>query len=247
MPWPSTWHRPVSPIDHHRRPFQTDRKISAIQSRADARHWANRRVDPGIAAAGPARVRAATWGDLARVSALYNQPTLDWLIKDYPRRVFRDQRYEGHFRQGWLAARAGRGHTLVLENPLRRIVGISCAIEGESFFEQHVLTFDCWACPAYLPQLPDLIAALVEQAATGATEVIQTWVAASDGERQSLLSSAGFREEARLANCLRLGNDRDDLLVYALSLNRRMPPARPPSAYYGARPAFRDTESPGAS
>jgi ribosomal protein S18 acetylase RimI-like enzyme len=193
-----------------------------------------------FADAGAARVRPATWGDLARVAALYNRPAPDWLIKDYhaPRRVFRDVRYESHYLRVWLPASKDRGVALVLENPRRRVVGFAAAVEADSYHEQHVQLLDFWACPAYLEQVPALLAAVAERAAAQRTEVLQAYVAACDHEKQRLLEAAGFEREACLRGRLRVGDQRVDLLVYARFLGRTETPAHPPESYYGARHAF---------
>jgi GNAT superfamily N-acetyltransferase/RimJ/RimL family protein N-acetyltransferase len=191
-----------------------------------------------FAPAGPATVRPATWGDIARVSALYNQPEPGWLIKDYPRRVFRGMRYESHYIRVWKPASEGRGVALVLENPLRRVVGIASLVEVDSFYEQHVQVLDFWACPAYLGQLPDLVAAIIEQADQGNAELLEARVAESDVAKRQVLRASGFSEEARLRDRLRLDDERLDLLVYSRSCARRTQPAHPLASYYGARPPF---------
>ena len=193
-----------------------------------------------FAPAGPATVRDATWGDLARAAALYNQPLPDWLVKDYhaPRRVFRDVRYESHYLRVWKPASEGRGCLLVLENPRRRVVGIASAVETDSFYEQHVRLVDCWACPAYLDALPGLLDALAERAAGGGAEVLQAFLAASDRAKEDAFLAAGFRHEARLRDRLRTGvpgAERVDLLVLSRFLGRGGGPARPPGSYYGGR------------
>jgi GNAT superfamily N-acetyltransferase len=188
-----------------------------------------------FADAGPARVRPTVWGDLARVSALYNQPTPDWLVKDYPRRVFRDVRYESHFLRVWKPSREGRGTALVLENPAWRVVGIGSAIEVDSFIEQHVQVVDFWACPAYVGQLPDLLAALVQTAREGSAEILEAHVAAVDTTKQQLLEAVGFREEGRRRGRLRAGEERVDLGIYSLDFGRRLPPTHPPGEYYGGQ------------
>lgn len=192
-----------------------------------------------FADAGPARARPGTWGDLARVSALYNQPEPDWLIKDYPRRVFRAMRYEGHYRQVWKPSGEGRGQLLVLENPRGHLVGLASLVEVDSFFEQHVRVLECWACPAYLPQLPALIEMLVDEAAHLGVEMVQAQVAEPDATKRAILAAAGLREEARLAARLRLGDERADLLIYSRLLGRGAGPTHPFGGYYGARPPWR--------
>jgi L-amino acid N-acyltransferase YncA len=190
--------------------------------------------------AGPATIRDATWGDLARVAALYNQPAPDWLVKDYhaPRRVFRDGRYESHYLRVWKPARDGRGCLLVLETSRGTVVGIASAVETETFYEQHVHLVDGWACPAYLDVLPALLGALAERAAEGGAEVLQAWVAAGDTAKAEAFRRAGFEVEARLRDRLRTdeaGQGRADLLVYSRFLGRQGAPRHALETYYGAR------------
>jgi GNAT superfamily N-acetyltransferase len=182
---------------------------------------------------GPAKVRPVIWGDLARLAALYNQPTPDWLIKDYPRRVFRDVRYESHFLRVWKPARDGRGTALVLENPAQRVVGIASSIELDSYVEQHVQMVDVWACPAYLSQLPDLLTAVVQVAREGTAEILEAYVAVVDATKRQVLEAVGFQEEARLRGRLSVEGERVDLCVYSLSIRGPVTPAHRPGAYYG--------------
>ena len=201
-----------------------------------------------FAAAGAATARPGTWADLARVSALYNQPQPDWLLKDYhaPRRVFRDVRYESHYIRVWKPASQGRGALMVLENPLRRVTGLAATVEAESYYEQHVHLLDFFVCPAYLSQASELLEATVERAATVGAEIVQVGVAEVDRDKQRLLAEAGFREEARLPDRLRSGgpgdgsaaDGRTDLLVFGRHLPRRPRVAHPRETYYGARRPF---------
>ena len=191
-----------------------------------------------FADAGSARIRPGEWGDIARVSALYNQPEPTWLIKDHPRRVYRDMRYESHYIRVWKPASEGRGVVLVLENPLQRIVGIVSAADIDSFYEQHVAVVDFWGCPAYLQQLPELLATLAQNAAQRGTELLQASIAECDQEKRQLLESAGFSETARLRDRLREGDQRFDLLIYERQLSPQEQISHPLASYYGARPAF---------
>jgi len=187
---------------------------------------------------GPARIRPGTWGDIARVSTLYNQPQPDWLIKDYPRRVFRDMRYESHYVRVWKAVRDGRGLALVLENPLRRVVGIVSLLEVDSFYEQHVATLDFWCCAAYRHQMPELLATAVQQANAQGAEIVQAYLADCDLEKQHLLQAIGFTESARLRNRLRAEDRRHDLLIYDVHSSPRDHPRHSLNEYYGARQPF---------
>jgi ribosomal protein S18 acetylase RimI-like enzyme len=193
-----------------------------------------------FAYAGPASVRPAEWGDLARAAALYNRDEPDWLIKDYhlPRRVFRDTRYESHFIQVWRPAAEGRGTLTVLANPRRRVVGMAGTVATPSYYEQHVHLLDFWCCAAYLDEALSLIAAAVERAGAAGAEVVQACLAAADVGKQRLLGRAGFAEEARLRRRLLAGAARDDLLVFSRFLPERDEPGHPREAYYGHRHPF---------
>jgi hypothetical protein len=193
--------------------------------------------------AGPARIRDGEWGDLGRAAMLFNRTDPGWLIKDYPRRVFRDQRYESHYLRTWLPANRGHGFVLVLENPLKRVVGIVSAIEIDSFFEQDTLTLDFWACPTYLPQLPELLQAAGARAQEARYPVVQAYIAACDAEKRLLLEGAGFRLEAQLRDRLRVGDERHDLLLYRLDGPGRPAPRHPNHSYYAAGPAYLSTGS----
>ena len=191
---------------------------------------------------GPARIRPGTWGDTARVSTLYNLPEPDWLIKDYPRRVFRDMRYESHYVRVWKPASEGHGLVLVLENPLRRVVGIVSVVEVESFYEQHVSTIDFWCCPAYWVQMPELLAAAVQRANDQGAEIVQAYIADCDLEKQHVLQATGFTESARLRGRLRVRDLRHDLLIYDVQVSRGDHPIHPLEDYYGARQPFQKIE-----
>jgi L-amino acid N-acyltransferase YncA len=191
-----------------------------------------------FAGAGPARIRPGAWGDIARVSALYNRANPDWLIKDYPRRVFRDMRYESHYIHVWKPASEGQGVVLMLENPRLRLVGIASAIDIDSFYEQHVAVVDFCGCPDYLGQLPELLAAVVQASEQRGTELLQASIAECDQEKRQLLESAGFRESARLRDRLQDGDQRFDLLIYERQISPLKQPSHPLASYYGARPAF---------
>ena len=151
-------------------------------------------------------------------------------------------RYESHYIRVWKPASENRGVVLVLENPLHRIVGIASAVEVDSFHEQHVAVVDFWSCPAYLPQLPELLVALILEAEQRGTELLQASIAECDQEKRQLLESVGFSETARLRDRLRDGDQRFALLIYERQLSPQAQPAHPISDYYGARPAFQFIE-----
>ena len=110
------------------------------------------------------------------------------------------------------------------------MVGIASTVAVDSYVEHHTHILDCWACPAYLAQLPELLLTVVERARAAGAEALQAYLAESDRAKQEAFQEAGFREEARLRDRLRVDAApaaRQDLLVYHLSLDRRASPAHP--------------------
>ena len=219
-----------------------------------------RRLSPGaedfdrsyLARGGRARVREAVWGDLPRASVLYNHPEPRWLLKDPLTGCYRDTRYESHFvrimkrvsplpRGPWWVPAPGkpiappvpRGAVLVLESPLRRVVGCAVFERRDGFPEQHVAALSFRVCPSYLQQAPDLLRAAQQRAAELSIGVLETCVAAVDGDQQAIVREAGFSEEIRLRNRLRDGSSWTDLLTYAAELPGEARPVQAEWEYYG--------------
>ena len=184
---------------------------------------------------GPAQVRPSTWGDLARFAVLYNSSEPRWLVKDYPRRVFRDTRFESHFIRMMRGAEDAKGTVLALENPRKRVVGAVALTEVDSFYEQHIKTLSFRICPAYLHQTEELLLAAIQKARDLSTEILQVHIAACDEEQQRLVKTVGFEPEARLRGYLRDGDEREDLLIYTLRLPEVKQLVRERGDYYGGR------------
>ena len=187
---------------------------------------------------GEGEVRAATWGDLPAAAALFNQPGADWWVKEYLTRCFGDTRFERHFVELMRRTEDGQGGVLVLENPLGRVVGLAAFVRVDSFYEQHVGYVSFYASPAYLQQMPELLAAAQAQAGALGMSVLQTYVADGDGAAMAVLQRAGFVEEARLRGRLSDGEAMRDLLVYTVFVAGAQRQRNPRDDYYGQRTAW---------
>ena len=184
---------------------------------------------------GQARLREATWGDLPRLSALYNHPEPGWQLKDYLTQTFSEMRYESHFVKLMRRIEDGRGGFLVLENPAHRVVGAAAFERLNTFFEQHVATLGFRVAPAYSGQTTDLLNAAVEHARSLSIRTLQIPIAACDEDQAGLVEAAGFTEEARLKDRLRSDPGWIDLLIYARTIPEVVAPFQHIDAYYGTR------------
>jgi len=187
--------------------------------------------------AGPATVRDAHYGDLARFAFLYNSPQINWFVKDYPRRVFRDIRLESHFVQMLQSAEQEKGAVLALVAPNRRVVGAATLSEMDSLYEQHVKILDFCAAPAYLSQASDLLVAAIERSDALATEILQAYAASSDIQKRDALAEAGFELEAVLRDHFAVNEERLDMEVWTMHLGRKKL-RWDSSRYYGGRPSY---------
>lgn len=187
---------------------------------------------------GRATVREATWADLPRASALYNHPQPGWFVKDYPRQAFRDTRYESHFVMAQRALESHGGFCLALDNPIGRLVGMATVERRGTFAEQHTGTLSFRVAPGYFDQCGDLLAAAVEKCAGLEIGLLNTYVADCDADQKRLLEEAGFGEEARFENRLRINGAFVDLVVYTRMLAEASKPLRDEGDYYGGRMAW---------
>jgi GNAT superfamily N-acetyltransferase len=186
----------------------------------DQRHFAH---------AGPAQVRRAHWGDLARVTMLYVAPHR-WLVRDYAERLYNHPAIMQTRCASILPAlmistteRPARadlavGGLWVLENPARRLVAAATVTPPDLNAQAHAPIIDFLVAPAYLSQAPDLLAAALDACRSAGAERVRGCVAACDHEKIEILRQAGFCREATLAGQLKAGRDRFDLHVFGYSL-----------------------------
>jgi GNAT superfamily N-acetyltransferase len=122
---------------------------------------------------GPAFAREAHWGDYPRLEALYSVMSHPWLLRDYPRGVWRGDRknaYEDEGLQALEQQAARKGATLVLENPARHVVGAASFTIGSLCTGRVAAEFDLLVMPAYFEEIPALLEALERQALLLAVE-----------------------------------------------------------------------------
>ena len=191
-----------------------------------------------LAYAGKATVRKATFGDMARFVVLYNNPRLDWFVRYYipfdEWRVFKNFRFEGHYRRLIKDAERGAGRLLVLENPERRVVAGASLTEVPSYHEQHVSILNIISSPSYFDELDTLLEAIVGEAESDATEIIQIYLADFEQDKKDILESVAFVEGARLRDYLKLdGGETRDMLVYTRRLDASRTVMKGPDQYYG--------------
>lgn len=192
---------------------------------------------------GPARVRAAHWGDLARFAALYNWPHHTCFIKERTRGVFHDYRFESHFNAMMQAHEEKKGLLLVLECPRQRLVG-ACFLEaGSSYYEQHTATVDFLVAAPYRDQAEELLRAAIARAQERGWRLLVSQRGDGDQDKEALLSRLGFTMAAEIPGYFRDGERERNLRLWSCPLSA---PAtgpvepRPRSDYYGGFPRFLD-------
>lgn len=178
---------------------------------------------------GPAQVRRAHWGDLARGTMLYVAPHR-WFVRDYAERLYNHPAITQTRCASILPAmmnstteRPARanlavGGLWVLENPARRLVGAVTVTPPDLSAQAHAPIVDFLVAPAYLGQAPELLAAALGTCRSGGAECVRGCVAACDHEKIDILRQIGFRHEATLAGQLKAGRDRFDLHLYVYPL-----------------------------
>lgn len=184
---------------------------------------------------GEAFVRNATWGDLPELSALYNHPEPNWLIKDYLTSSFSETRYESHFVKVMRRIENGRGSFSVLENPKGHVVGAAAIERKGTFVEQHVATLGFRITPEYESQLGELLIDVEDRARSILIRTLQIPMASCDHHQCELVRAAGFEEEVRLKDRLRLEEGYVDLLVFGKTTTDIVEPFREVDNYYGTR------------
>jgi len=184
---------------------------------------------------GNAQIREANWGDLPRLSALYNHPDPVWKLKDYLTQTFSDMRYESHFVKLMRRIEDDRGGFFVLENPEKRVVGAVAFERLDTFYEQHIATLGFRIIPPYFDQTVDLLNAAVEKAQSLSIRTLQIPIAACDKDQIELVKAAGFAEEARLKDRLCTEDGWMDTVIYTQTIPKILAPFREIDAYYGTR------------
>ena len=184
---------------------------------------------------GEATVRDAHWGDLPALSALYNHPEPGWLLKDPLTESFAETRYESHFVKLLRRLEEGRGGFVVQENPTRVLVGAAAFERGQTFYDQHVAEMSFRVIPAYASAACELLERAIRKAGDIGVRTLQVSIAACDEDMAELAGTAGFAQEARLKDRLRVDDGWMDVLTYSRTVDGDVPPYRPIDDYYGTR------------
>ena len=184
---------------------------------------------------GPAVVRDATWADLPGAAALFNHPEPRWIVKDSLSRCFHDTRYESHFLKTFRRLEGGRGVCVALENAAGRLVGLATTERRDTFAEQHTAVLSFRVAPAFTSRSAALLAAAVERSAALGISVLHVHAADCDEDQKQLLQGAGFAEEARFRDRLRVGEGFVDLVVYGRSSSLPAAPSLDEGEFYGGR------------
>ena len=184
---------------------------------------------------GKAYTRAAHWGDLPRAAVLFNHPEPGWFIKEYITKCFRNTRFESHFVTLMKKAEERQGIVVVLENPIKRVVGLAAVVRENTYYEQHIATLSLRVHPTYADQSAELFQTVRAEAQEIGISELVTHVAECDTDAIALFERLGFSEQARLRGHLRSENRLMDIAVYGTRLGELRPPLREISQYYGER------------
>ena len=170
-----------------------------------------------FAGAGPAQVREAVPGDYARLTALYVSPET-WFTRDFREGLLNDPSQEqARCNSCWAAIalrkRSDRDAQLVLESPSGAIVGAAILTHGGAPATAHLAEVELIVHPTHEAQGGKLLAELADRARQAGTRTLTCLTASCDDAKISLLSEAGFVQEARIRHYLRVGEDRLDLAI----------------------------------
>ena len=165
----------------------------------DQRYFAN---------AGPAQIRRAHWGDLARITLLYVAPHR-WLVRDYAERLYNHPAIAQTRCASILPAlmintterpaQAGldTGGLWVLENPARRLVGAATVTPPDLSAQAHAPIIDFLVAPAYLGQAPELLAAALDACRSGARNACAAAWRPAITRRSTFCGRSGFATRRR--------------------------------------------------
>ncbi len=155
---------------------------------------------------GKASVRDVHWGDLPRLESLYSILIHPWLVRDYPRGVWKEDRkcaYEVEAVNIMELEEKKRGGALVMENDSKRVVGCAALIINEAITGKKSADFDLFVIPSYFTEIPALLKGLVIKAQALEIEQLEIWIYSGDSDKLAAVKSAGFikrgaKIEARL-------------------------------------------------
>ncbi|MDA4121683.1 MAG: GNAT family N-acetyltransferase [Thaumarchaeota archaeon] len=149
---------------------------------------------------GDARMRDATWGDLARLTALYSCPH-PWFIKDYGEKLYShptlpQKRALSVPISLFLRAEEGSNRLIVMENPRGRLVGAMSIYRSDAL--RGGLSLDFLVVPSYLQQMRVLLEEGSRIARGLGGGPIRAIVSDLDGGKEEVLSALGFQPAERV-------------------------------------------------
>ncbi len=149
---------------------------------------------------GDARMRDGTWGDLARLTALYSYPH-PWFIKDYGEKLYShptlpQKRALSVPISLFLRAEEGSNRLFVMENPKGRLVGAMSVYRSGA--ASGGLSLDFLVVPSYLDQTQVLLEEGCRVARGLGGGPIEAFVSDLDLGKKEPLSNLGFQPAERL-------------------------------------------------
>jgi len=165
-------------------------------------------------------IRPITWGDSARIVALYATPSpwlsMCWMQGFYSAAHVTHNRCSSLIKQTWQSTRSGAW--LGMFNEQGALVG-SAPIEPRGNDREPVAAdLDLFVHPAFRNRAGALLDAAVAVGAGLGLRLLRAELGAGDAEKRALLESAGFREIVRLAEALSIGGNRQDVHLLRIDL-----------------------------
>lgn len=144
---------------------------------------------------GKGAIRNVHWGDFPRLESLYSVPEHPWLIRDYPRGIWQEERksaYEKEALNIMELEEKRAGAALVMENNTKRVVGCASLIINEAIIGRKSADFDLFVMPEYFAEISTLLNGLGIKAKALEVERLEVWVHSGDREKLEAIKSAGF-------------------------------------------------------
>ncbi|MBT9150114.1 MAG: Mycothiol acetyltransferase [candidate division WS2 bacterium] len=156
---------------------------------------------------GKGAIRNVNWGDFPRLESLYSILNHPWLIRDYLRGIWQEERksaYEYEVLHIMELEEKKKGAALVMENNAKRVVGCASLIVDEAITGKKSADFDLFVMPEYFGEISALLSGLEKKAKEIEIERLEIWIHPGDREKLEAIKSAGFiktgeKIEARLS------------------------------------------------
>jgi len=166
---------------------------------------------------GPAVVRPAHWGDMARAGYLYAAPH-PWFQKDFCEKLYCgpdivQTRIGSILPAMMLNAEAAGGTLLVMENAVGGIVG-AATVSACAALLPETLLLDFLVAPAYAPQACMLLETAVAGPRGATSGRVAVVVASCDTEKAAIVRAAGFQLSTSAMPTLRQGKHSCDVDLY---------------------------------